>query len=40
MGEISRVYVDQAGLLEQQIAAVCQQVDLVVAGLPMNLKNS
>ena len=39
MGECSRVYVDLAGWLEQNIAKQCQQVDLVVAGLPMNLKH-
>ena len=39
MGECSRIYVDLAGWLEQNIAKQCQQVDLVVAGLAMNLKH-
>jgi len=38
MGEISRQFVDQSGLLEQSIAALCKKVTLVVAGLPMVLK--
>lgn len=38
MGELSRQFVDEAGFLHQQLANVCQQVTLVVAGLPLALK--
>lgn len=38
MGELSRRYVDEAGLLHQQIAAESEQVILTVAGLPHYLK--
>lgn len=38
MGEISRRFVDEAGRLHQQIAALAGQVSLVVAGIPMSLK--
>jgi adenosylcobinamide kinase/adenosylcobinamide-phosphate guanylyltransferase len=38
MGELSRQFVDEAGFLHQQLASVCQQVTLVVAGLPLALK--
>jgi adenosylcobinamide kinase/adenosylcobinamide-phosphate guanylyltransferase len=39
MGELSRRFVDEAGWLHQDIARIAQQVTLVVAGLPMQLKN-
>ena len=39
MGELSRQFVDEAGFLHQQLAALCQQVTLTVAGLPMSLKS-
>jgi adenosylcobinamide kinase/adenosylcobinamide-phosphate guanylyltransferase len=39
MGELSRRFVDEAGWLHQEIAAIAQQVTLVVAGLPMLLKS-
>jgi len=38
LGDITRKYCDQAGLLHQRLAAVCDQVELVVAGLPLKLK--
>ncbi len=40
MGELSRQFVDQAGWLNQAIANVADQVTLVVAGLPVNLKDA
>lgn len=38
MGELSRRFVDEAGWLHQEIAAIAQSVTLVVAGLPLILK--
>lgn len=38
MGELTRRYVDQAGLLHQAVAQRCQRVVLTVAGLPLMLK--
>ncbi len=38
MGELTRVFSDEAGLLNQAVAAICHQVTLVVAGLPHLLK--
>jgi adenosylcobinamide kinase/adenosylcobinamide-phosphate guanylyltransferase len=38
MGELSRRFVDEAGFLHQQLATLCQQVTLTVAGLPLALK--
>lgn len=38
MGEISRKFVDQAGWLNQKIAAIADKVTLVSAGLPLPLK--
>ena len=38
MGELSRRFVDEAGFLHQQLAALCQRVTLTVAGLPLVLK--
>ena len=38
MGELSRQFVDAAGFLHQQLAVICQQVTLTVAGLPLALK--
>jgi adenosylcobinamide kinase/adenosylcobinamide-phosphate guanylyltransferase len=40
MGELSRRYVDEAGLLHQAIAEGCQRVVFTVAGLPMLLKGA
>tara|TARA_B110000503_G_scaffold25349_1_gene40044 strand:- start:9855 stop:10379 length:525 start_codon:yes stop_codon:yes gene_type:complete len=38
MGELSRRFVDEAGFFHQQLATLCQQVTLTVAGLPLALK--
>ena len=38
MGELSRRFCDETGLLHQQIAEVCHHVILTVAGLPHILK--
>lgn len=38
MGELTRRYCDEAGLLHQKLATLCDEVVLVVAGLPQVLK--
>lgn len=38
LGELSRRFCDEAGLLHQQLAQRCDQVYLVTAGLPHTLK--
>lgn len=38
MGELSRRYCDESGLLHQALAQCCEQVFLTVAGLPLQLK--
>lgn len=40
MGELTRRYVDEAGLLHQALAERCQRVVLCVAGLPLTLKGT
>lgn len=40
LGELSRRFTDEAGWLHQDIAAVCDQVVLTVAGLPLCLKGN
>ncbi|MFZ4789696.1 MAG: bifunctional adenosylcobinamide kinase/adenosylcobinamide-phosphate guanylyltransferase [Candidatus Competibacteraceae bacterium] len=37
---LARRFRDQAGLLHQQIAACCDRVTFVIAGLPLTLKDS
>jgi len=39
MGETTRLFVDHSGWMNQQIAAIADKVTLVVAGLPLILKN-
>ena len=39
MGELSREFVDQAGWLHQELGVLANQVDFIMAGLPLNLKN-
>lgn len=38
LGELSRRFVDASGELHQALAAMCDQVTLTVAGLPLELK--
>lgn len=38
MGEVSRRFLDESGLLHQNLASRCDRVVLTVAGLPMLLK--
>lgn len=38
MGELSRNYCDQVGLMHQRLAKTCERVSLVLAGLPLDLK--
>jgi adenosylcobinamide kinase/adenosylcobinamide-phosphate guanylyltransferase len=38
MGEINRQFVDNAGRLHQRLAAVCDMVTLMVAGIPSHIK--
>jgi len=40
LGELSRRYCDEAGRLHQQIAALCERVTLMVAGLPLAVKGT
>ncbi|MDT0603056.1 bifunctional adenosylcobinamide kinase/adenosylcobinamide-phosphate guanylyltransferase [Thalassotalea castellviae] len=40
LGKPSRLFVDHAGWLNQQLAKVAEQVTLVTAGIPLTLKSS
>ena len=40
LGELSRDFVDHSGWLHQEIAAIAGQVEFVMAGLPLSLKNT
>ena len=40
MGELSRQFVDQAGWLHQAIASIADNVEFVIAGLPLTLKSA
>jgi adenosylcobinamide kinase/adenosylcobinamide-phosphate guanylyltransferase len=40
MSPLSRRFVDEAGMLHQQLAQVCERVVLVAAGLPLVLKGA
>jgi len=40
MNALTRLYVDHAGWMNQGVANVAEQVELVVAGLPMKLKGN
>lgn len=39
LGELSRRFADESGLLHQNLAQICRRVSLVVAGLPLELKS-
>jgi adenosylcobinamide kinase / adenosylcobinamide-phosphate guanylyltransferase len=40
LGAVSRIFTDEAGRLNQAVAAVCEHVVFVAAGLPLVLKGS
>ncbi|RJS92521.1 bifunctional adenosylcobinamide kinase/adenosylcobinamide-phosphate guanylyltransferase [Salinisphaera sp. Q1T1-3] len=40
LGQLSRAFVDEAGWLHQALARSCERVELVVAGLVLDLKRS
>ena len=38
MGEVNRQFVDETGRLHQRLAATCDKVTLMVAGIPSHIK--
>ena len=40
IGELNRLFVDEAGRLHQRLAAVCDNVTLMVAGIPSHIKGN
>lgn len=40
MGEVTRRYCDEAGLLHQKLAGICDEVVLMAAGIPLVLKGA
>jgi adenosylcobinamide kinase/adenosylcobinamide-phosphate guanylyltransferase len=38
MGEVTRLFVDHAGWMNQAVAKVAKQVTFIAAGLPLELK--
>lgn len=40
LGELTRRYCDEAGWLHQELATMCEQVLLAVAGIPLTLKGT
>ncbi len=40
MGELNRRFIDEAGRLHQRLAAVCDSVTLMVAGIPSHIKGN
>lgn len=40
LGELSRTFVDQAGWLHQELATIANEVDFIMAGLPLCLKSN
>ena len=39
LGEINRQFQDEAGRLNQTVAAICNKVSFIAAGLPLQLKS-
>lgn len=40
LGELNRQFVDEAGRLHQRLAAICDNVTLMVAGIPAHIKGN